>query len=150
LYNVINKEAVLLNAQRLELLSATAEKIDVKDSMKIETKSPIVVYTTFETTNRSKKTYYFSPFEDDFAFYIKQNIIKKYIAYTKQNDFQGNFSIKPLPNQKLKQNIVLYKDTVIKGWSGKFEISGDINLIKLAFDAGLGSKNSQGFGCIGV
>lgn len=46
--------------------------------------------------------------------------------------------------------IIKYKGTVIKGYSGDFILKGNPELIKLAYDTGLGSKNSQGFGCIEV
>ena len=33
---------------------------------------------------------------------------------------------------------------------GKYKISGDEKLTRLAYDSGIGSKNSQGFGCFEV
>jgi len=56
------------------------------------------------------------------------------------------FTIQPISNVNL--NIVYYKDFLIKGYSGKYKIRGDKRLLELALDAGVGSKNSQGFGCI--
>jgi len=44
--------------------------------------------------------------------------------------------------------IKFQKETVIKTWSGIYPLKGLIELIKLAFDWGLGAKNSQGFGMI--
>ncbi|MEG6522408.1 CRISPR-associated endoribonuclease Cas6 [Desulfotomaculum sp. 1211_IL3151] len=35
---------------------------------------------------------------------------------------------------------------IIKGWLGDFVICGDWQMLKIAFEAGLGGKNSQGFG----
>ncbi|MFY9273013.1 MAG: CRISPR-associated endoribonuclease Cas6, partial [Thermacetogeniaceae bacterium] len=46
--------------------------------------------------------------------------------------------------------IIYYRDFVIKGWLGIYEIEGDPRLLKLAYSAGLGAKNSQGFGMIDV
>lgn len=40
-----------------------------------------------------------------------------------------------------------YKDTIIKGWVGAYFLAGDPDLLKLALTAGVGAKNSQGFGC---
>lgn len=39
---------------------------------------------------------------------------------------------------------------MIKGWLGIYEKDGDPRLLKLAYSAGLGAKNSQGFGMIDV
>ncbi|NSW80643.1 MAG: CRISPR-associated endoribonuclease Cas6, partial [Chthonomonadetes bacterium] len=51
---------------------------------------------------------------------------------------------------KRNEHIVFYKDTVIKAWSGVYEVSLPEPLFRMAMDAGLGSKNSQGFGCMGI
>jgi CRISPR-associated endoribonuclease Cas6 len=45
------------------------------------------------------------------------------------------------------QKVTYYKKTVIKGWMGDYELSGDPALLQIALDAGLGAKNSQGYGC---
>ncbi len=37
---------------------------------------------------------------------------------------------------------------MIKGWNGKFRLTGDKKMLELALSAGLGAKNSQGFGLI--
>jgi CRISPR-associated endoribonuclease Cas6 len=44
--------------------------------------------------------------------------------------------------------VVYYKDTVIKGWLGKYMLTGDLKLIRLVFSVGIGAKNSQGFGML--
>ena len=43
--------------------------------------------------------------------------------------------------------ITRYKDTIIKGWLGEYYLNGDPELLRVALDAGLGAKNSQGYGC---
>jgi len=45
---------------------------------------------------------------------------------------------------------VKYKGTVIKGWMGIYRLKGAVSLLKMALDAGLGAKNSQGFGCVEI
>jgi len=44
----------------------------------------------------------------------------------------------------------MYKNFLIKGWMGTFRLQGLKKALKLAYDAGLGSKNSQGFGMFEV
>lgn len=41
-----------------------------------------------------------------------------------------------------------YKERKLDAWITVLELEGDYEILKLAYDAGLGSKNSAGFGCI--
>jgi len=43
-----------------------------------------------------------------------------------------------------------YKNTVIKAYSGLITVSGPIEFLQMMVDSGVGSKNSQGFGCIDI
>lgn len=52
------------------------------------------------------------------------------------------------PIQTPRLHLVKYKDFIIKGYTCKLRIFGPKQLIQVAVDAGLGSKNSQGFGCV--
>ncbi|HEX30478.1 TPA: CRISPR-associated endoribonuclease Cas6, partial [Candidatus Poribacteria bacterium] len=45
---------------------------------------------------------------------------------------------------------VMYRDTVIKGWTGVYELDLPEPFFHLAYDAGLGAKNSQGFGMVEI
>ena len=40
--------------------------------------------------------------------------------------------------------------TVIKRWKGRFKVKGHPEFLAFAYDAGLGSRNSQGFGMVNV
>lgn len=118
------------------------------DNVKFISKSPITVYSTFERDGK-KKTYYYNPMEEDFEELVRRNLIYKYKSFYGKDPDDIKFSIKPVKNT-LKESIVLYKNTVIKGWNGEFVIEGSKELLKVAYGAGIGSKNSQGFGCIEV
>jgi CRISPR-associated endoribonuclease Cas6 len=115
----------------------------------VEALSPIVVYSTFFRPDKSKYTCYFTPLESDFSRIVSENLIRKYNALNNTN-LPLDSSIKIIPNGPYKQNITYYKDILIKGVSGKFIIRGNKELLQLGVDAGLGSKNSQGFGCVRV
>lgn len=145
---LIENEFKILN-QSVYVDEITCSNRKIKSREKIYTKSPIVVYSTFENEG-NKKTYYYSPYEDDFAYMLKKNLINKYnAAYDKDPDC-SDFFIKPTRWEKLKENVVVYKGTIIKGWSGEFIIEGSDELLNIAYNAGLGSKNAQGFGCIEI
>jgi CRISPR-associated endoribonuclease Cas6 len=51
---------------------------------------------------------------------------------------------------QVKMHVMKYKSTVIKGYSGKLLLTGPKELLQITVDAGLGSKGSQGFGCVEV
>lgn len=123
--------------------------MDIMSEKRIHTLSPIVTYSTFEHDGR-KKTYYYNPMEEEFSRLIKENLVKKYIAFNGKEPSEREFTIKPAPNGRLKESIVIYKGTVIKGWNGDFIISGSPELLTIGYNAGLGSKNAQGFGCIEI
>lgn len=118
--------------------------ISPKNKEKIKMLSPLTCYSTLYKKDR-KKTYYYSPFEREFEILIKENLKKKFEAFYKEN-FEFDFKIKPLNVNKSCEKIINYKGTVIKGWLGTYEIESEPQIIKFAYDVGIGSKNSQGFG----
>jgi len=121
---------------------------EYKSAIFVRTLSPITIYSTLLTQDKRKKTYYYTPFENEFSKLLKENLLKKYaLVYGKENNYL-DFSIKPEKVSNRNEHVIFYKDTVVKAWSGIYKISGAKELIKLAFDCGLGAKNSQGFGMI--
>jgi len=122
---------------------------DYNKELLIRALSPITVYSTLFTQDKKKKTYYYSPFEDNFSRLLKENLLKKYVLINNgEPEGELDFSITPEKVSKRNEHIIFYKETVIKAWSGIYRLKGSIELIKLAFDCGLGAKNSQGFGMI--
>lgn len=115
-------------------------------TIRVRMLSPLVVYSTLPGDGR-KYTYYYSPFEPRFTELVARNLAKKHIlVYGRQASTNG-FAIRPVRVGDRDLKVTYYKDTVIKGWMGEYELSGDPGLLQLALDAGLGAKNSQGYGC---
>ncbi|MCS7232093.1 MAG: CRISPR-associated endoribonuclease Cas6 [Elusimicrobiota bacterium] len=147
--NLIKAGNIKLSEHSLILDSVTVEGLpEYREKILVKTLSPITVYSTLITADGRKKTYYYSPFEDEFEKLLIENLSKKLRALTGKTISQG--SIKPYKVNSKNQRIILYKNTVIKGWDGVFELRLPIELFPLAFDTGLGAKNSQGFGCVEV
>jgi CRISPR-associated endoribonuclease Cas6 len=122
---------------------------DYDTGVLVRTLSPITVYSTLMTGDKHRKTYYYTPFESDFSRLIKDNLLKKYILLNNgKANKRLNFSIIPEKVSKRNEHIIYYKETVVKAWSGIYKLRGSKELIKIAFDCGLGSKNSQGFGMV--
>jgi CRISPR-associated endoribonuclease Cas6 len=114
----------------------------------IRTLAPITVYSTLQTRDGRKKTYYYSPFEDEFSKLIEENLKKKFKVIHHKEPNRRSLTVTPL--KRISEKIVKYKGTVMKGWMGEFKLEGSPTLMSIAYDTGLGSKNSQGFGMFEV
>lgn len=106
------------------------------------TLSPITVYSTLLTGKGNKKTYYYSPYEAEFSNLLGINAIKK-ASLVSRRKIKDGLVFKPV---KMKDVVVIYKGIVVKGSYGIFELNGAKTLIDITYDAGLGSKNPEGFG----
>ena len=56
--------------------------------------------------------------------------------------------MKVVPLGRTKEVVSYYKRFVIKGHLGRFRLTGSEELIKIVMEAGLGGKNSSGYGLI--
>ncbi|WP_200804891.1 CRISPR-associated endoribonuclease Cas6 [Anaerosalibacter sp. Marseille-P3206] len=145
---LLSKKTVRLANNQLEVkeISVVKENI-VENEIKIETLSPIVVYSTLYRKDGKKFTYYFNPQENDFSELISQNLKNKYKAFYLK-DVLEEVILTPIGYTKL--SVVKYKGFIIKGYTGRFVMKGPIPLLQMGVDTGLGSKSSQGFGCIKI
>lgn len=145
--SIIYKEKI--NLGKNEVILKNVEFIETPEYssniVKIKTLSPIVVYKTIE--DKKKFTKYFSPLDQEFNELIKTNIQKKYeiLTGTSLNDFQ--FLIKGVNTYS---KILKYKNFIIKGTEGIFEILVKPEIFRTIYDCGIGAKNSQGFGMIEI
>jgi len=109
--------------------------------------SPLVVYSTLHDKEKGSFTYYYSPLESRFSELVRNNLIKKFRIVYGDNPECHEFDISPFKLAKNDFKILFFKKTIVKGWMGTFELRGDPLLLELGLHAGLGSKNSEGFGC---
>jgi len=123
---------------------------EYRSSILVRALSPITVYSTLQKPEGGKKTYYYSPFEKEFETLLLQNLQRKVRAWYGQEVPAEGASVKPFRVTNQNHHVVLYKGTVIKGWTGIYELRLPEPYFHMALDAGLGAKNSQGFGCIEV
>ena len=147
--SLLFKQKVVLGETEMEVTQITFENEKVnKDEIMCYTLSPIVVYSTLLRSNGRKYTCYFQPNEPEFDELLTNNLKKKYTAFYNQEPPDGSVKVESLKQPKL--SVINYKNTIIKGYSGKFHIFGPQSLLQMGVDTGLGGKNSQGFGCIKV
>jgi len=145
--NGIFKKTIRLGSN---ILNVESIKVDnqyvVSENTVLAPLSPIVAYSTLLKPEGKKYTCYFQPGEEDFQRIVAENLRKKYKAYMGAEPPEDDIIIRPISTPKL--HLVIYKGFVIKGYTCKLKIKGPKELIQIAVDAGLGSKNSQGFGCV--
>ena len=177
---LINQDEVRLGNNILLISSINIIKkiLPEKNSLKITATTPIEMHSTFKKGDGKNFTHYYTPFEEDFSRLIRENLLKKWIAFNNRTGFSVlpdkgentersrsvrgfekaediTFSIKPLFKNKNNEKIIYFgsgeKKTLIKGWKGYFIIeSNSSELLHFALDVGLGGRNSQGFGMINL
>lgn len=138
-----------LGRNRVGIGSVEVESLPpYQESIRVRTLSPITVYSTLKTADGRKKTYYYTPSEREWAELIIENLRRKVRIF--YNEIEDGGYIHPVKVSSRNQRIVIYKGTVIKGWDGMFELKLPERMFLMAFEAGLGAKNSQGFGCVEI
>jgi CRISPR-associated endoribonuclease Cas6 len=126
---------------------ATAAPRVMRDTVRVRMVSPLVTYSTFSGADGRSFTYYYTPFEPRFSDLVCANLAKKYFIIHGRSSQTEGFSIRPVRVEDRDHKVTRYKDTIVKGWMGDYELSGDPELLQVALDAGMGAKNSQGYGC---
>ncbi len=139
---------VRIGPARLTVKEITTAQPHVEtDRIHVRMLSPMAVYSTLPSADGRKYTYYFSPFEPRFSDLAGANLLKKHLLIHGGPPLSEFFSIKPLRVTDRDHKITSYKGFTIKGWMGTYELQGDPTLLQIALTAGLGAKNSQGYGC---
>ena len=123
--------------------------VEGKGSVRVKALSPITVYRTLYSREGEKKVYYFNPREEEFNQLILSNLLRKARAFYGQQrelpPLEGH--IRLIKGREVLNN---FKGTWVKGWMGLYELNIPEPYFTLAYNAGLGSKNSQGFGMVEV
>jgi len=131
------------------LFNVIAVKVDdskVKgESVMVRTLSPIVAYSTLLRPDGRKYTCYFQPGESDFARLVAENLARKYrVVFGREPESPLQLDVHRCGRMVIRN----FKGTVVKGWHCVLNLRGPSDLLTLALDSGLGSKNSQGWGCV--
>ena len=97
----------------------------------------------------SNSARYFAPDDPLFSKIILDNAVRKYYAWTQEKAPSDGFAITCLDHTP-HLAIVNFKDTPVRGYTGRFQLTGDAKLLSFLYDAGLGGKNSHGFGMFDI
>jgi len=138
-----------LGEYELEVIGVDIIQDKITDKrVRIRSLSPIVTYSTILKADHKKYTFYFQPGEPEFTRLVQENIAKKYSIIHKTSVPNGE--IKILPSSQPRLSIINYKGTIIKGYMCNLVMEGPPVMLQVALDTGIGSKNSQGFGCVAI
>jgi len=128
----------------------------------LRTLSPITLYSTLRRGDGRPYTVYYEPQETAFSEQIASNLRKKQaaLAGTAEKNCPGErddaevsqdplLRFRPVGRVHRVTGFFSPGDTFpVKGWDGLFRLEGPQELLQLALDAGLGAKNSSGWGCV--
>jgi CRISPR-associated endoribonuclease Cas6 len=152
----LREPAVRLGKELCEVQSIEVEALPpISRPTVVRTLSPITTYSTLTTAEGRKKTYYYSPFEREWEEQLLSNLRRKAQALgwsqsQLENLARSQAHIRPIRVHNRDFKIMKYRDTVIKVWTGIYELDLPEPFFLLAYDAGLGAKNSQGFGMVEI
>ena len=76
---------------------------------------------------------------------IEENSRKKYFQYF-QREYKGPFEIMEIHWMKTKR--ITIRDSKWRAANMKFTMRAEPDMLRFLWNAGIGSKNSQGFGCL--
>lgn len=144
---MFTQDSIRIGSTNMEVTQSIMEnEVVTSTEIRIQTLSPIVLYSTFLRPDGRKYTCYFQPEESEYDDLLSNNLKNKYRAFYREEPPTGEVELRSLNQPRL--SVMKYKNIVIKGYSGRFILRGPVPLLQMAIDGGLGSKNSQGFGCI--
>lgn len=145
------KSKVQFEVENIELMQPPA----FKETMMYEALSPISVS---HYDDNGRQSYPQSPDEFKNAPWIREvllcNLLDKYAAVY-GHEFEGNQFLDLMTLSEPKSCLVTIKSgtseqTRVRGFMCKFALRTSPELQKIAYESGLGSGNSQGFGCLQV
>lgn len=146
LSNIISGNPIRLGNQCLYLERAEAIQEAYTSPCVVKTLSPIIIYSTLMKLDGTHKQYYYSPMECEYSQMLGDNLVRKFAAYHGRRPEDTAFSIRLLDQGR--ESFIFYKKASMKGWNGIFRMEGSEEMICMALDGGLGSRNSAGFGCV--
>lgn len=131
-----------LLVEQIELL----KKPEFKDKMKFKTMSPISASIKREIDGKLK-IWDLGPGDERFYESVQKNLVNKYTSF--YDDYDGDTWIRLRPEMKTaKRRRIEIKGDFHRAYMMEFEMEADVRLMELAYNSGLGEKNSMGFGMV--
>ena len=152
----------LLKSQHLRLGQSDVEvvsveilkrpEVDFSQPARVRALSPITVHSTFEKPGGGKLTYYYAPHERAWSDMLVQNLMRKAgaLGWDDPAEALRCASIRPLKANSKDKKVVKYKNFVIEGWLGLYEVRVPEAYFWLLYNVGVGGRNAQGMGMVEV
>jgi len=134
---------------------------EFRDTMRFVALSPLTLSTVRERNGRRYK-YYYRALDEGLPEAVRKNLIEKYrtIYQRMPEDAELDFSVDQSYFARTgdrrfgSKNIAIregYADeTRVIGFKAPFTLTGSKELIRLAYDGGIGEKTALGFGCVDI
>lgn len=158
--SLFDKQQIQIKQERLTVLKVDAVPTpDFEEECKFKCLSPFVLSTMHRHKGRLTP-YYLRPDDAELGSAVKNNLVRKFQTFYNREPANTDLEfeldklfISSRNPRRLTKLITLKegqgsKETKIKGIFVPFKLTGSLELIKIAWDAGIGMHCSQGFGCI--
>lgn len=135
-----------LLVQKIELLPIP----DFEEKLKVKAISPIIARTKKELDG-GLRTWDLAPSEEQFYRNLENNLINKYKEFNELEETDKKIKISSEMRHVKSKRIAIEKgdeQTFHRAFLMDLVLEGDLDLIKFAYDAGLGEKSGLGFGMV--
>lgn len=129
----------LLPVERVEV----EPQPDLSEEVLCEMISPLVASTGVLNGERLQKRF-LSPDEPGFWQVLTQNLMRK--ASVLGLNVHSDAVVRFVRVGEWRSRLLLAQGTQVRGWEGRLLVQGDRQLLLVAYEAGLGERNAQGFG----
>lgn len=148
---ILMRDSIRIGNNTLRCIKAeTLPQRAENNAITVNTLSPITAYRSLAGSDGKLYTVYHHPSEIAFRELIHLNLLHKFRALHPDGEIpEETVSIEPIG--KPAERIARFRNDdprPIKGWQGRFKLTGPNELLQMALDAGIGARNSSGWGCV--
>ncbi|RLF31596.1 MAG: CRISPR-associated endoribonuclease Cas6, partial [Thermoplasmata archaeon] len=118
----------------------------IRGTYRFSTLSPVVIRATNNKTARERKILYLYATDRDFKEALKLNLIKRFISYYHQVPLDSTFEIKKI--HRFKPVAYRIGNRYYRGNRIIFDVFGSPELLRFAYESGLGEETFLGFGML--
>lgn len=146
-HGVMEMEQYELNHQQMNLLGCVScKRVVSSPHCLVKMLSPVTLSRTVYAEDGRKKTIYIPPEAEEFGALINQNYRRKYTAAAGVEP-EDDITLIPWRVSERDKYVTKFGGRIyITGWNGIYELRGTPEALTFLYDAGLGARNSQGFG----
>ncbi len=135
-----NREYAIFDSKiKLKDITPVNTLIRSKDRIRVRSVCPILVKSSPDSGSR-----YLLPGEESFYGCLNHFCKVRYEEFFSE-EFKGSVELLPL---ELKRVVVKHMGTYHTGFKGIFELSSSSKMLQFLYDAGIGTRTSQGFGML--